>query len=147
MAGSVAMKGKPLANSKPFWLRVRFIRMPLTHRALSLISCRANRGSTRSAGLSVQDWSKSQVPSRRYSGISSQMPTRFPEILLAKSCRTPRSISGGSLSSRRTVCLVRWVSTFTGAVTGRQRWSFFLKAIFRDHSFHASDGNRIPILV
>jgi hypothetical protein len=46
------------------------------------------------------------------------MPTMVPEILLANSCRTPRSISWGSLNSRRTFCLVRWVSTFTGALRG-----------------------------
>src|SRR4030066_518486 len=147
MAGSVAIKGKPLANSKPFWLRVRFIRMPLTHKALSLISCHASRGSTRSPGISLQDLSKSHVPSLRYSGMSSQIPTRVPETLLAKSCRTPRSISWGALNSRRTFSFVRWVSTFRGAVTGQQRYSFFLKAIFRDNPFNTSDGDKIPILV
>ena len=121
MAGSVAIKGNPLANSKPLWLKLRFIRMPLTHKALSLINCIANRGWTRPSGIALQALSKSHVPSRRCSGIRSQMPTRVPETLWARSCRTPRSRSEGSLNSRRTLSLVRWVSISIGAFPGRQR--------------------------
>ncbi|MBA7687483.1 hypothetical protein ES703_95946 [subsurface metagenome] len=54
MAGSVAINGSPLASSNPFWLIVLFWRIPFTHKALSLTSCRANRGSTFSPATPLQ---------------------------------------------------------------------------------------------
>ena len=80
-ASSLATKGSPLANSKPRWLSERCCRSPVEHSADSWIICSASRGSTRPPHWPLQPQSKSQVPSRRCSGIKSHRPTRLPDHL------------------------------------------------------------------
>src|SRR6266581_2998206 len=64
----------------------------------------------RGVGWPVQPHKRSQVPNRKCSGTRSQSPTRFPLILSARSCRTPRSRLVGSQGSGFVRFLVREMS-------------------------------------
>src|ERR1700724_1007418 len=83
MAKSVGTKGNPLESSKPFCVKERWWRRPLTQNAASWTRCKAMRGQIVCPSLWLQAQSKSQVPRRRCSGAKSQIPTWLPEILSA----------------------------------------------------------------
>src|SRR5271165_3896101 len=143
MAKSVGTKGNPFESSKPFCVKERWLRRPLTQNAASWTRCKAMRGQIVCPPLWLQAQSKSQVPKRRCSGAKSQIPTWLPEILSASNWRTARSRLAGSHGSVRCLRRVRWVWICWGTHLGRQASSFFLQTKVADGSLDASNANEM----
>src|ERR1700731_2188893 len=147
MAKSVGTKGNPLESSKPFCVKERWWRRPLTQKAASWTRCKAMRGQRVCPLLWLQAQSKSQMPKRRCSGAKSQTPTWLPEILSASNWRTARSRLAGSEGSVRSLRRVRWVWICWGRLLGRQAESFFLQPKVADHSLDAANANKMVSLL
>src|ERR1700681_1764346 len=97
MAKSVGTKGNPLESSKPFCVKERWLRRPLTQSAASCTRCKAMRGQIVCPPLWLQAQSKSQVPKRRCSGAKSQIPTLVAGNLICQQLAN-RSLKAGRVA-------------------------------------------------
>src|SRR5271154_2266823 len=138
MAKSVGTKGNPLESSKPFCVKERWLRKPLTQKAASWTRCKAIRGQSVCPPLWVQAQSKSQVRKRRCSGAKSQIPTWLPEILSASNWRTARSRLAGSQGSVRSFASTPLGLDLLGPVFRATGVEFFLQAKVADDSLDAA---------
>ena len=95
----------------------------LVHELQGQAGRRGRRGKGRPSAVS-----RSQVPRRKCSGASSQRPTRLPEILSARSWRTPRSRLRESSFSRRFLAQGAKGFEFHGGALGVELIEFFFAA-------------------